>query len=474
MGVFHAHFFSFLIFRIDLINLTQKFNILLQTTMNLFKNTFLVLFFIFSLNDLFAQTTNSDQSHPLFFIESISVEGNSKSKDHAVFNNLSMAVGDSLSEEQINQEIEHLRGLDLFKEISLKPRAGSKPGHLNLIIEVEERYWPIFRFKGGYSELDSWYLTPIGLHFDNIFGFGNFTNLDFTFGDRITSLKLNHINTNTFDSGFDLHFSIYVHNREFIHYVDGSKLLQKVPQGGYYLGLQSRQGFFKHFRFGLDFYATTADSFATYANEDKKFYDFPEHMSPYLKESVGTSSFSIAMNIDLRDQSAYPTRGWWLGMQFTQADKQLGGKTGFTRLVFDVRKYQKLFSNVIIAARAKAGVISSEAPYYEKFYLGGPNSLRGYADRSLSPLGGGEKLFQTGLELRFPISGKHFPNHFLSGVIFVDAGANVLQDEKIEQLKGSYGFGLRFRVPFLGLIRMDLGYPFEGQKMIQFSLGHTF
>ena len=434
-----------------------------------------VIIFLLLLFDAgLSQPPFRDNNKTLFHIEAISVEGNSKSRASVVFENLSIKVGDSLTEEAINNKIDDLRKLDLFKEVHLQPRAGSSPGKLRLIIRVKERYWPVFRFKGGFSELDSWYITPLALHFDNIFGFGNFTNLDLTFGDRIFSIKLNHKTPNIFNSDFDFHSRVYVHSREFIHYLNNSKLKQKVPQGGFFVGLQSRQGLFRHLLLGLDFYSTTPDSFATYASSDKKFYSFPENIARDIQGKENTSAFSAYYNLDLRDNTFYPSAGWWLGMWFTQADEQLGGKINFTRFIFDIRKYQHIYEKLVIAARLKAGFISPSAPFYEKFYLGGPNSLRGYADRSISPAGGGDKIYQTGLEIRYPISHKNFPNHFITGVLFMDAGSNLQKNQAPGKVKGSYGFGFRFRLPFFGLFRMDLAYPFKGEKMIQFSLGHTF
>ena len=166
-----------------------------------------------------------------------------------------------------------------------------------------------------------------------------------------------------------------------------------------------------------------------------------------------------------------------MGMWFTQSDKQLGSQFNFSRFIIDIRKYNRLFNQLVIAARLKYGFVSGNAPFYEKFYLGGPNSIRGYPDRSLSPVGGGDRQVLAGLELRIPVSKKRYPDHFLTGVIFLDTGTNIRESEKLttDQFKSSYGFGLRFRLPFIGLFRMDFAYPFENdQKRIHFSLGHTF
>lgn len=446
--------------------------------MTKFKTLSFFIFFYYTtllfLGDLHAYSTANNQK---FYIEDISITGNTKTKENVIYENLSFGIGDSLSEVQINSAIENLQKLEIFNNVKLLPRPGSKPGYLKLTIEIKERYWPSFRFKGGYSELDGWYLTPISFNLDNIFGLGNFTSLDITFGDRITSLNFLYINPNIFYSDFDFHFKIKVQVRQYVHYINDNKVVQNVPQGGYFLGLRSRDRFFKHFLFGWQLYSTQPDSFAKDASSDEKIYSFPEPLSSYSNEKLATSAFSLFFDWDNRDQPAYPVGGWWTGIWFTQADEQIGSQTNFGRFILDIRKYTHLFSQIALAARFKYGIISSSAPFYEKFYLGGPNTLRGYPDRSISPLGGGEQFVLGGLELRLPISRKNYPDHFLTGIIFFDTGANIIKSQKLEsdKFKSSYGFGLRFRLPFIGLFRMDFAYPIDGgEKRIHFSLGHTF
>jgi outer membrane protein insertion porin family len=420
----------------------------------------------------FTQTAASKNK---FIIEDISIEGNSKSSNYVIFENLPYAVGDTLSEDEINTGIEQLKSLEIFSNVRMQPRAGSEAGKLHLIISVEERYWPHLRFKGGFSELDGWFVTPISLNLDNILGMGNFTDLGLTFGDRVTRLDFNYINPNIFDSDLDFYFSFYVHNQEILHYIEGQRIIQNVPQGGIDLGFKARQGFFKAFKFGISSYTVNADSVARVGGKD--FVDFTPDVAFYVGQPWKAAAFNVSFNLDKRDQAYYPAKGWWLGARFTQAARQLGSQIKFTRFIFDARAYHTLFAKVVLAGRVKMGIISNEAPFWEKFYLGGPNSLRGFSDRSLSPSGGGDRLYQAGIELRFPITAKHYPQHFLSGVIFLDSGANLPAGQQIDlsSLYNSAGFGLRFRLPFLGIIRMDLAYPLDaGEGKLQFSLGHTF
>ncbi len=120
---------------------------------------------------------------------------------------------------------------------------------------------------------------------------------------------------------------------------------------------------------------------------------------------------------------------------------------------------------------------STDVPYMEQFYIGGSNSLRGFAVRSVGPgsyrqTGNslmtffdqtGTFKFEANMEYRFPLLG------YLKGAIFVDAG-NVwlLEDDNIreggvlsaknffKELALNTGLGLRFDMGMI-VLRADLG-----------------
>ena len=109
----------------------------------------------------------------------------------------------------------------------------------------------------------------------------------------------------------------------------------------------------------------------------------------------------------------------------------------------------------------------------ERFYLGGPHSVRGYEIDSLPPLGvseqiedgkveklysiqGGSSMLNGNLELRFPIF------RAFKGVIFQDIG--VLSQSGFSGFKGTWypgtGFGFRYKTP-IGPVRFDIGWKWK-------------
>ena len=120
-----------------------------------------------------------------------------------------------------------------------------------------------------------------------------------------------------------------------------------------------------------------------------------------------------------------------------------------------------------------------ELPFFDRLFAGGEFSVRGYPTNSLGPQDengtpvGGEAMFITNQELRFPIW------TLLSGVAFFDAGNVWETRQDVEStLFKSIGLGLRADSP-IGPLRLDFAYPLDRREgdpeyKIYFGLGQTF
>ena len=141
---------------------------------------------------------------------------------------------------------------------------------------------------------------------------------------------------------------------------------------------------------------------------------------------------------------------------------------------------------MVLAGRVKFGVIppiqdTDQIPIYRRFFSGGPTSMRAYRmyylgprDLAGNPLGG-EAVFLSNLEFRFPIY------QDFRGVTFFDAG-NVfykVRDTSLGQIKYGAGFGLRYQTP-IGPIGLELAWPLNpinpttDKMQIIFNIGQAF
>ena len=206
------------------------------------------------------------------------------------------------------------------------------------------------------------------------------------------------------------------------------------------------------------------------------------------RDDTGTlaiSSVRPGIIYDSRDNPFDPRKGVLAGLSVEFATRYLLSETDFTKAVYEASMYQRLLSRVVLALSFRGGMAevyggTEELPIVERFFLGGRNTVRGYTQDSLGPVGedgnptGGNTFLLNNLEFRIRVGWG------LGIVLFLDGG-NVWADRKDIDL-GDYRFGagagLRYSTP-VGPFRLDYGYKLdreEGESAgeIHFSIGHAF
>ena len=117
-----------------------------------------------------AQTNNKT-----LIIENIEIEGNDKTKSEVIFRQMTIKPGDVLNPSELIENTERLEQTNFFKEAEIYTRPGSQKGLVIVVVEITERTWPYYRFEGGHSDLNGWYIIPVSFRFDNFFGHGKLT-----------------------------------------------------------------------------------------------------------------------------------------------------------------------------------------------------------------------------------------------------------------------------------------------------------
>lgn len=190
---------------------------------------------------------------------------------------------------------------------------------------------------------------------------------------------------------------------------------------------------------------------------------------------VATVQPSIAY--DARDNPRRPRRGWFARLGFTAG--HIGGEADsvFTLLEPELRGYYPPFDRVVLAARLRLGTTlgGGPVPAPQRYFAGGAQSQRGFANRRLAPSVenrdgeivplGGEAILELNGEIRvhlFEVFGLPFGT-----VVFAD-GADVqleLEDLRFPDLHWAVGWGLRLGTP-VGPVRFDVGYRVNRQDEI--------
>jgi outer membrane protein insertion porin family len=430
-----------------------------------------LLAFFFSFTESPANQTNNTLQ-----VEQIEISGNTKTRSGTILGFFDFTVGDQITKAQLDRGIQKINDSNFFKEVNVYTQPGTEKGNIVVFVEVKERHWPYFQVKGGYNELDGWYLSPIGLRFDNILGYGNYLGIEFFFGDRLIGLDIAYFRPQIFRSDVNLGILLYNRTRQYVHYLQDQRYLQEVRNGGIGVRLNANSGIMKYlwFDFVAESFNVAEDMWVSGDKDDRA--PLPPVLASYVGENP-TGRFVVSLNVDTRNQAFFPTRGWWGSLSLDQVNNQSDSLSYYSKIILDIRTYREIIRQWTLALRGKAAWIEDTAPFYDKFYLGGPNSLRGYEDRSLNPLGYASRLVQGSAELRIPLTRNNFPRHLLTGILFYDIGEawNKPDEFDASRLKSSFGYGFRVRVPIIGLVRLDFAYPIpEYELRVHLSLGHTF
>ncbi len=244
------------------------------------------------------------------------------------------------------------------------------------------------------------------------------------------------------------------------------------------------------FNTGLSFRPST---FSTYSIS----YQFteitvPQVQSPIFQPVDGllTSSFTQTYTFNTTDHPFFPTRGHKLTGSLELAGWQTGGDSLFYKYSIGGTKYFDAFKKTFVGVNVEASLMDTfedqRPSYFELFYLGGEESVRGYRRNLLGPTSifngrldslRGDKLFQFNVEYIVPVSDQ------FRFVMFFDAGQVFGIDEQWfdSDLAMSTGLEMRFSLPvFQAPLRLIYAYklvetPFDekgGEP--KFSIGTTF
>jgi outer membrane protein insertion porin family len=213
----------------------------------------------------------------------------------------------------------------------------------------------------------------------------------------------------------------------------------------------------------------------------------------FIQQDGDVSLLTLAMTRNKRDVDIDPSRGEWIRLSVdpghsnitevggANPDPSILGSNYFLKQNLEIRQYwsphqkprlQDLDSpRRVIAARLRYGRIEGKVPFFEQYFVGGSETIRGYAEDRFW----GKQQLLTTLEYRHPVQ-KSF-----NIVTFVDWGTawggygtvnSFTQSDKLYMHLG-YGAGLSFKTP-LGPIKLDIGFDNHGKSRAHFLIGTSF
>jgi outer membrane protein insertion porin family len=166
----------------------------------------------------------------------------------------------------------------------------------------------------------------------------------------------------------------------------------------------------------------------------------------------------------------------------------LGGDVDMIKPRFELIRYIPVFGRQSLGLHLEYSFIKpikgvTEVPFWERYFLGGERSIRGYEIYTIGPRGesgvneGGEKSLVFNAEYIIPLSGP------LYTILFFDAGNAIPKDQQfsLDNLYTSAGIEMRIfvpalRVPFRLIFAYNnrLVYRGDTNYNFRFAIGTTF
>ncbi len=407
-------------------------------------------------------------------LESIELTGTERTSLATLAKYLPLTPGQAIDQGALVAAVDELRATNLFAQVEFFTRPGSSRGHLVLVLEVREHGLD-FRWAAGNTSLDGWYLVPVMLALDNPSGHGDLLDLQWRIGFRHSGVLLNYARPRA-GSGRDYWATrLSAISTDLPWFEGGVEYRQEVQHGGLAGVYGRRFGGSWLGEIGLNLDAVvTADYSRAYTDAADGSVSYNDQISgddlpPGIADGLGDDSRAI-VHFDLQHDNrarelgaGTPVSGIW-GRLKPQAVLQ-GPRSNFG-LQADFRGYRSAPGGVL-GLRLRGELVTGHAAFYDRLYLGGMYSVRGFPTASLSAPGGDTWLWSGSLEHRSRILGDNKGTK-LAGVLFLDAGAaGSFDGDSIPGVAMGAGYGVRLRVWWLGWVGLDLGFPLTERPVDQ-------
>ncbi len=395
------------------------------------------------------------------YIHDVIISGNQRTLDRVIRREVYLAPGDVYSYTDLVESKNALRRTGFFSDVRIEERRVG-PNQMDLLVNVKEMPTGSIMIGGGYSSYEG-FIINASINDKNIFGSGINGNFQIDFSSKSLRFNLGIQNPRIFDSDYSLGFNAYNSRFEYYDYT------------------QDRKG--ASISVGHQFTRHLSGSL-TYAYEQNELTDV-NYDNVYFQEGKYSKSALIpALSFDNTDDYYIPRHGVAAYASLEYAG--IGGDEKYIKSYLKAAYYYGLEDmidyDLILRLKGRVGYIYDNGylPVFEKFYLGGLRSLRGYQTASLSPkdsegrLIGGKYMFSSSVEASIPMMSNN-PNMRLT--FFIDYGG-VGEDSFSEITRSGAGMALEWISP-MGPLQLVFAKALDAKaddrtSDFEFSIGSRF
>jgi outer membrane protein insertion porin family len=446
------------------------------------------------------------------YVQKIEIRGNLKTKDKVIRRELAISPGEVLDMVRVKLSQHRLEDMRYFSKVEIEPQATDPviPGKKDLVINVEEQNTGNFTVGAGFSSVESLfgYVEVSQGNFDLMkppyfTGAGEKIKLRVEIGLEQQDYDLSFVQPWFMDKKLALGIDLYRHE---LFYESPNNIYNETRTGGrvsltralgsdfligsvFYnleqVGIQLNNGWNSGGFTGLGFPLVFTRNAPT---------AITDQAGVHVYQRVGGS-----IAYDTRNSTELPNHGQRTELTGQVSQELSSGDEAYYKMELTTAWYfPGFFKGHVLEAGGRAGVtegfMGGDVPFYDRFYLGGLYSMRGYKFRNVAPRDpkfglaafpnlanepiGGDNYWFGSLEYSLPIFEKD-GGVSLRFALFYDIGAvgsspysfNTSFDDDV-------GAGIRINIPHLGPLRLDYGIPithdqFNGSGgQFQFGVGY--
>jgi outer membrane protein insertion porin family len=442
------------------------------------------------------------------YVEKIDIRGNLKTKDKVIRRELAISPGEVLDMVHVKISKQRLEGLGYFDKVDLRPEPTDPPiaGRKDLIVNVEEQNTGNFMIGAGFSSVDSLvgYVEVTQGNFDlfhppTFTGGGQRLRLFVQLGTQRQDYVLSFVEPWFLNRKLALGVDLFRHQLDF---ESPNNIYDETRTG---MRLSLTRALWSDFIIGSVNYTIEQVGINLNSGWHGWEYDptvFPGVTQPNVPQAILDQTgynvyqrFGVTLAYDTRNSVQLPNHG-----QRTEIDPELSiGNTTYFKIEAKTAWYfPGLFKGHVLEAVGRVGVADSlsggDVPFYDRYYLGGLYSLRGFKYRNIAPRDpnyypnnpagipnepiGGDSYWFGSVEYSLPI----FEKDNGPGVrfaVFYDVGS---VGEGSYSFSGNFddnwGLGLHINIPKLGPLRLEYGVPIHHDQyngkdgQFQFGVGY--
>ncbi len=404
------------------------------------------------------------------YVGKIEIQGNVETRDNVIRREFRLQEGDLFDSRKLKRSKQRINNLQFFEDVKIDTRRGEDRDRIDVVTTVTERPTGSLSVGAGFSSVENLIFTA-SVSQNNLFGRGQRLVFNTSLSSIRTDFNLSFTEPRIFDTEVLLGIDAFNRDSDFISFDSRSR-------GA---GIRVGKSISEYDWVGLN-----------YRYEDVEVSNVdPADVTEFLRNENRVTSRLIPSYVrDTRDDFLNPSKGWRHVVRFEIAGGILGG-SDFYKTGYELTYYHPLIGKLVGALHGEIyhaeGYGGEQLPAFERYFMGGSTSLRGYTIEQVGPMNatgdplGGTQSLLFNAEIQYPFT-KSF-----RGFVFYDRG-NVYGDGPdlsttkrhfdLAEMRQSVGLGIRFLSPF-GPVGLAYGYkldkaPGDSSGEFIFSAGGAF